>query len=88
MKSQKPGFLGFILMVLLGILVVRFLPLLIRGGLFIVMGLRAFWWALLPLLVIGVSAWRIKRRRELAGDSEYPSENKAPRDVTGSLKDL
>lgn len=75
MKSLGSGILRYAILVLLIFVCVRFFPLIVRLGQFLFLGLRGYWWILLPLFVAG---WRvIKSRRQ-------PSRENAERPVFGS----
>ncbi len=81
MKTQRSGVFPFILTFVLLIVLVRFLPLIIRILQMFFMGFRMYWWAILPLLVWII--WRRKKKRDFI-KSSY--EVRELRDVTNSAK--
>ena len=49
-------------------------------------GATLYWWAALPVLVIGWAFWKMFRRGLVAKKSGYPAESQPYRDVTDSAQ--
>ena len=75
--THRSRFLQIILILLVGIVGIRFLPIFIRLALGVLAGARLYWWILLPVMVLSLVVWKFKRR---------PQPRPSIRDVTNSLK--
>lgn len=73
----------YVVIVALIIVGIRFLPLVLRLFQALVMGVRAFWFVVLPLVALGWLCIKMKRRKSVLGKSQSP-ENQPMRDVTNS----
>lgn len=91
MKAQRNGIFRYILLLVLLIMMVRLLPVIVRMIQAVTMGARAYWWLILPVLIIswvsGLVYWRMFRRWSVAKKSGYQFEGQRLRDVTDSAKD-
>ena len=87
MKNQQTGFLRYLVLLILVFTLVRFAPLLVRVIQATILGARAFWWAVLPVLIFGAILWRAARRQSHAKKSDDQFKNQRLRDVTDSVKD-
>lgn len=87
MKNQQTGVLRYLVMLILIFTLLRFAPIIIRVIQATMLGARAFWWAGLPLFIVGAILWRVARRRSHAKKSDDQFNNQHLRDVTDSVKD-
>lgn len=85
MKAQRNGLFRYIFIFVLVLVLIRFLPVLMRVGQVVAIGIRGYWWVVLPSLLIGLMIWRSKRRVLAAEKSENLSGARAARDVTNSV---
>ncbi len=75
---RRLSFLQVILIVVGAVLLMRLLPLIMRLVQVLAIGVRAYWWAVLPAMLVGMVVWRIKRQAQLRPPM---------RDVTHSFKE-
>ena len=73
-------------MLILLIAVARFFPVLARLMQAAAIGGRAYWWLILPALVISWASCRLLKRRSDAKKFGYQFEGQRIRDVTGSAE--
>lgn len=78
MKKQNFKFFKFIVYLILALVLLRFLPIFLRAGQAIAVGVRAYWWAVLPAVFFGWALWKYKRRPRAPSQLE--------RDVTRSVE--
>lgn len=86
MKAQGNGLFRFILILILALALIRFSPVIVRMIQAAAIGVRGYWWAILPVLVISGAIWRVMRRGSLAKKSEDRFESQSLRDVTNSAE--
>lgn len=84
MKAQGNGLFRFILILILALALIRFSPIIVRLIQAAAIGVRGYWWAIIPVLVISGALWRMMRRGSLVKKSEVQFENQSLRDVTNS----
>lgn len=87
MKPQKPWLVRYVLMFLLGLVIIRFLPVVVRLGQSLVMGARAYWWLVVPVIVMVGVVWRMRRQKLLKRSPENLFNVHPLRDVTNSALD-
>ncbi len=94
MKTQKFGFFQATLIFIAVVVLLRFLPVVLRVVQAIAIGVRAFWWAVLPVVICSWVIWKFKRRIQASkseqafeNSSEHFSGNRPLRDVTDSAND-
>lgn len=87
MKIWRNAPLAFIFLLILLFVLTRIFPVLIRIGQLMLYGIRTFWWAILPLLIVGTFIWILKKRRIALKDSENLSNRSELRDVTNSIQE-
>lgn len=85
MKQQNVGLIRIVLIFLAVLVVIRFLPLFIRMGQTIFVGVRTFWWVVVPIVIAGLTVWKLKRRSRSDKRSESLLEVHPERDVTKSV---
>ena len=85
MKAQRNGLVRYILILILVLALVRFSPVIVRMIQATAIGARAYWWAIIPALVISAGFWRMMRRGS-AKKSGDKFESQRIRDVTDSAK--
>ncbi len=59
------SFVKLILIVVGALVLMRFLPLIMRWAQVLAVGVRAYWWAVLPAMLVGIVVWRTKRQPRL-----------------------
>ena len=86
MKTWRNASLAFMFLLLLFVLI-RIFPVLVRIGQLMLSGIHSFWWAVLPLLIVGTSIWIFKKRRIALKNSKNLSNRPELRDVTNSIQE-
>lgn len=87
MRAGRFGVFQLILTLVAVFVLFRFLPMLIRLAQALAIGVRVYWWAVLPVLLCGWLIWKSKRRLRAAKMSEDFFERPPPRDVTNSINE-
>ena len=77
MKTRQSGVFRFIVIFVLFFALLRFFPLVIRAAQVVALGMRYYWWAILPALAM---VWAIQKPRQ----SKDPVD--AARDVTDTAR--
>ncbi|MBL7671356.1 MAG: hypothetical protein JNM39_12805 [Bdellovibrionaceae bacterium] len=85
MKEHRGGVLRTVLIIVLAIVLVRFLPVVVRLIQAIAIGARGLWWVILPIFVMVLLIWRVKSRASRARMSKPKSDEQGLRDVTDSM---
>ena len=82
MKAAPNRTLQLVLWIILGMLVLRFLPILFRLIQITLSAVRAYWWILLPLLILGGIVRKMRRQNSALREFEHQGEDHPIKDVT------
>ncbi len=86
MSRQGTGIFRYILAFLLILTLIRLSPLILRMIQAMAIGVRGYWWAILPALAISGVLWKIIRRESVTKKAEDQFDDQNLRDVTDSSK--
>ena len=81
---MKAGYFKIFLILLLAFVLLRFAPIVLSLGQAAAFAVRAYWWAVIPLVICTWLIWKSKKRVSAAAAA---AADPALRDVTDSIKD-
>lgn len=84
MKTQQSKTFKYLMTLGLVLLLLRFFPIIIRLSQGLLMVVRAYWWLVAPILILGFVARKLKKQRLLMKKKEAATAAHPIRDVTPS----